>query len=131
MRAAHTGRGLVKLRTAVRVAFIALSSIIVSGCDRRPAPRSTIQLATLVPADPRLAKLYEHSCKACHATVGSGAPLVHDRDAWNPRWSKGLSSLRDHAIVGFQAMPAGGQCAVCTPKDYEDLIRFMAEREDK
>jgi cytochrome c5 len=31
--------------------------------------------------------------------------------------------------VGFQAMPAGGQCAACTPKDYQAIIRFMAGRE--
>ena len=118
-------------RTAVLVAFLALSSMAVAGCDQRPSTPSANQLATLKPADPRMAQLYEHSCKACHAAVGSGAPLVHDRDAWSPRWLKGLSTLRDHAIVGFQSMPAGGQCAVCTPKDYEDLIRFMADREDR
>jgi cytochrome c5 len=119
------------LHTAVHVAFVAFSSFIVAGCDQRPSTPSTNQLATLKPADPRVAQLYEHSCKACHAAIGSGAPLVHDKEAWNPRWLKGLSTLRDHAIVGFQSMPAGGQCAVCTPKDYEVLIRFMADREKR
>ena len=101
------------------------------GCDQRPPPPSAAQLATLKPADPHLSQLYEHSCKACHAVPGSSAPLVHDRSVWDPRWSKGLSVLRIHVIVGFQAMPAGGQCTVCTPKDYDDLIRFMADREDR
>jgi cytochrome c5 len=38
--------------------------------------------------------------------------------------------LLDHTIQGFNAMPAGGQCASCTPDDFKALIRFMAGRED-
>jgi cytochrome c5 len=38
--------------------------------------------------------------------------------------------LVDHSIQGFNAMPAGGQCATCTPADLEALIRFMADREE-
>lgn len=113
----------------VQIALAVALALAVAGCDA--SPPSTAQLATLRPADARLAQMYEHSCKACHAMPGSGAPLVHDSSAWSPRWAKGLTVLRDHAIVGFQAMPAGGQCAVCTPTDYEKLIRFMADREEK
>lgn len=76
-----------------------------------------------------MSALYEHSCKACHAQPGSGAPLVHDHAAWDPRWAKGLDTLTSHAVLGFQAMPAGGQCATCTAKDYQAIIRFMADRE--
>jgi len=113
--------------TRAMVCIVAVAAL--SGCGS--GPPSAAELAALKPADGRLAGLYEHSCKACHATPGSGAPLVHDHDAWAPRWAKGLPTLRDHAILGFQAMPAGGQCAVCTPTDYERLIRFMADQEDK
>ena len=83
----------------------------------------------LKPADARLAALYEHSCKACHTRPDSGAPLVHDHGAWDARWAKGLDVLKGHAILGFQAMPAGGQCAACTVQDHQALIRFMADRE--
>lgn len=104
------------------------AGLLLSGCGKsKPSPE---ELATLKPADPAVANLYEHSCKACHAAEGSGAPLVHDRDAWAPRWQKGLPTLTEHAITGFQAMPAGGQCNACTREDYEKLIRFMAD-EDK
>jgi cytochrome c5 len=54
---------------------------------------------------------------------------VHDHDAWDPRWAKGLDTLTGHAILGFQSMPAGGQCAACTPADYRAIIRVMADRE--
>jgi cytochrome c5 len=71
-------------------------------------------------------------CKAAKPVMPTPIPvrrLVHDRAAWDVRWAKGLPTLVDHAIVGFQAMPAGGQCVACTPKDYEGLIRFMADHE--
>jgi cytochrome c5 len=101
--------------------------LLVSGCgNSKPSPE---ELAALKPSDPALAGLYDHSCKACHAVADSGAPLVHDRDAWAPRWDKGLPTLVTHAITGFQAMPAGGQCSACTRQDYEALIRFMADEE--
>lgn len=99
--------------------------------DCNPPSRPTAgQLATLKPTDVHLAALYTQSCKACHANENSGAPLVHDHAAWDARWAKGLPTLVEHAIVGFQAMPAGGQCAACTKKDFEGLIRFMADHED-
>lgn len=100
----------------------------LAACDARksaPTPQETRKLA---PADAHLAQLYLHSCKACHALPGTGAPMVHDHAAWDPRWAKGEDTLLSHAITGFQAMPAGGQCAACTAEDYKKLIRFMADR---
>jgi cytochrome c5 len=94
-----------------------------------PAPTPEQALA-LAPADTRLATLYGESCRACHAIPGTGAPLVHDRQAWDPRWKQGEAVLLDHAVQGFQAMPAGGQCVACNPDDFKALIRFMAGRED-
>ena len=34
--------------------------------------------AALAPPDARLADLYAHACKACHAAPASGAPLAGD-----------------------------------------------------
>ena len=101
----------------------------VAACSPAQHHLSPAEIAALRPSDPHAAQLYEHSCKACHAQAGTGAPLVHDHDAWDPRWAKGEDVLLNHAVVGFQAMPAGGQCAACTPRDYQAIIRFMADRE--
>jgi cytochrome c5 len=110
------------------VARVVLMALLLAGCDSRShgAPQD---YAALRPADHRLARLYETSCKACHANSTSGAPLVHDRDAWNPRVEKGMDVLTQHAALGFKAMPAGGQCTACTLEDDRALIRFMADRE--
>jgi cytochrome c5 len=103
--------------------------VLLSACNPEHHTPSAAELAALKPADARIADLYTHSCKACHAQPGTGAPLVHDHAAWDERWTKGEDVLLNHAVLGFQAMPAGGQCAACTPKDYQAIIRFMADRE--
>jgi len=107
-----------------------LSVPVLAGCDSGPhGPPANF--ATLKPADEHLAFLYEGSCKACHTSPNSGAPLVHDHDMWDPRWDKGMDVLTQHAINGFGAMPAGGQCAACALQDYQALIRFMADHENE
>jgi cytochrome c5 len=107
------------------------AALAVTACGAPPPPALTPeQVMALTPADTRLAGLYETSCKACHAMPGNLAPQVRDRAAWDPRWKQGETVLLDHTIQGFNAMPAGGQCASCTPDDFKALIRFMAGRED-
>ncbi len=109
-----------------------LGLVLVVGCTKPlPPPPSAQQALALRPQDARLARLYETSCKACHAHAQSGAPLVHDHAAWDPRWKQGLASLQDHVILGYRAMPAGGQCLTCTPSDHQALIRFMADQPEK
>lgn len=106
-------------------------TLLLAACSPAPKPAPTPEQAALLrPSDPRLASLYETSCKACHTITESGAPMIHDAKAWAPRWKQGMPVLVDHSIQGFNAMPAGGQCATCTPADLEALIRFMADREE-
>ncbi|MDB5457915.1 MAG: cytochrome [Caulobacter sp.] len=113
------------------VAVVLLLAVALAGCGETIPPAPTpAQALMLKPADPRLADLYETACKACHAIPGTGAPLVHDRAAWDPRWKQGEAVLLDHTIQGYKAMPALGQCVACAPADFQGLIRFMAGRED-
>jgi cytochrome c5 len=114
-----------------RAGVLLASALILAACGAKPPPPPTSeQTLALRPADARLAALYETSCRACHAMPETGAPMVHDRAAWDPRWKQGEAVLLDHTIQGFNAMPATGQCATCTPDDFKALIRFMARRED-
>jgi cytochrome c5 len=110
-------------------AALALSVLMVSACNKAPPPAPTAaQALALRPADPRIKALYETACMACHSVAGTGAPLVHDHAAWDPRWKQGLPTLTEHVLQGFKAMPAGGQCLTCTPQDHQALIRFMADQ---
>lgn len=116
------------MKSRLTLAILFSLAALLSACDSKPAKPTPEEAQKLMPANPALAQLYVHSCKACHAIEGSGAPLVHDHGAWDPRWEKSESVLLDHAIQGFQAMPAGGQCTACTAKDFQELTRFMADR---
>ena len=110
-----------------RLGLILGLSLLAAACG--PKPLTPAQSAALEPADVRLAGLYEGSCKACHTVADSKAPLAGDHTAWDSRWKQGLPVLVDHAIQGKGAMPAGGQCAACTPDDFKALIVFMAGQE--
>ncbi len=72
------------------------------------------------------AKLFEQSCKTCHVNPASPAPQMGDITMWDKRLEKGLPVLVQNAIQGFNAMPAGGMCTICTPDDFEAMIRYMA-----
>ena len=111
---------------------IALALAGLAACQPAEPAKTPEQLAVtaagMSPADPKLADLYAHACKACHAVAGSGAPLTGDRAAWAPRVAKGLTALKASVAGGYKGMPAGGQCFTCTPSDHEALIRFMADQ---
>jgi cytochrome c5 len=108
---------------------LTLAAVALLACACAPKAGPPADPEALAPADARLAELYAGSCKACHVNAQSGAPVVHDRAAWDPRWKQGEAVLMDHVIQGYRAMPALGQCAACTPEDFKALTRFMAGRE--
>lgn len=108
---------------------LAVLAVLALAACGKPAPPTPEEALALKPADAKLAALYEGSCKACHAMPNTGAPMVHDRAAWDGRWKQGLPTLVDHTVQGYRAMPALGQCVACTPDDFEGLIRFMAGQE--
>lgn len=115
----------------MRRALVLTAALVLSACGpKAPPPPTPAQALALRPADARLSALYETSCHACHAIPGTGAPLVHHKADWDGRYKRGEQVLLDHAIQGYNAMPATGQCATCTPDDFRGLIRFMAGRED-
>jgi len=58
------------------------------------------------------ADLFQQTCSACHGAGIAGAPKAGDKAAWAPRIAKGMNTLYDHALHGFQGgsgvMPAKG-----------------------
>ena len=118
-------------RSGARIALVLASLAVLAACSATPT-RTPEELAAqaqvMTPKDSRLADLYAHGCKACHAVAGAGAPLVGDRAAWAPRVAKGMPALMNSVLSGYKGMPAGGQCFSCSASDYQALIRFMADQ---
>lgn len=105
------------------VMLLGLGMLLVGCGEDAPAQANAAQS---VPADAALAQLYGASCKQCHANPAAGAPLTGDSAAWAPRLEKGMDTLLEHSINGFQGMPPLGMCMQCTEPDFRALIEFMS-----
>ncbi|QRY77969.1 cytochrome c5 family protein [Pseudomonas sp. PDNC002] len=110
------------LLTAALLALVAL----LGGCGEDAAPATPRNTAALAPSDPALAKVYDSSCKLCHANPASGAPQTGDAKAWQPRVAQGADSLLDHSINGYKGMPPMGMCMQCSEEQFLALISFMS-----
>lgn len=94
-----------------------LGKVHVAGAKAETAsagPRSGVQV-------------YNKSCVACHSVGVLGAPKLQDSADWAPRISKGLDTLVEHAIKGFNAMPPKGTCGDCSDDEIKAAIEHMIE----
>lgn len=69
-------------------------------------------------------KVYQQACFACHATGAAGAPKL-EKSAWTDRLAKGKDTLYNHAINGFNAMPAKGGRADLSDADVKAAVDYM------
>lgn len=53
-------------------------------------------------------EVYTSVCTNCHGVGMLGSPKTGDKAAWAPRIAKGKDTLYQHALNGFNAMPARG-----------------------
>ncbi|KTC36188.1 MAG: c-type cytochrome [Pseudomonas sp.] len=110
-----------------RSALTLALGLLLSACgEAEPPAIGRLDTARQSPADPHLARIYDSSCKLCHANPASGAPLAGDAKAWAPRVAQGADTLLDHSINGYQGMPPMGQCMQCSEEQFLALIRFMS-----
>lgn len=69
--------------------------------------------------------VYDTFCGACHSSGISGAPKTGDANDWAPRIAQGKDVLKNHAINGFNAMPARGTCMDCSDDEIVAAIEYM------
>lgn len=69
--------------------------------------------------------VYDSLCFSCHATGAQGSPKFGDAAAWAPRIGKGFDTLVNHAINGFNAMPARGGGADLTDDEVKRAVAYM------
>ena len=125
----------IVLGLAVAMAFGASASDLSNDAiKKRIAPVGNVYLAGAVvaapvaPTGPRSgADVYQTTCFACHGTGAAGAPIKGDASAWAPRLAQGMDVLLEHAINGFNAMPAKGTCMNCSDDELKATIEFMVK----
>lgn len=74
-------------------------------------------------------KVWNSACFACHKTGAAGAPKMGDKEAWAPRISQGMDTLKQHAIQGFKGkkgfMPAKGGRADLSDAQVGAAVEYM------
>lgn len=115
------------MQTLSRFLICAFATAAICACGKPTAPApSAAPAVAVMPADAKLARLYEQTCKTCHGTGAGGAPISGDRAAWEPRAAQGMAALMEHTLSGYKGMPPLGSCGDCSPAEFDALIRFMA-----
>lgn len=78
------------------------------------------------PTGPRSGEqVYKTFCTACHSTGAAGAPKTQNAADWAPRIAKGMDVLQNHAINGFNAMPARGTCMNCSDDEVIAAVEHL------
>jgi cytochrome c5 len=57
-------------------------------------------------AEPDPAKVYQKNCEQFHSRGLGETPAAGNAEAWRPRIAQGTDTLVDHAVNGFDQMPA-------------------------
>ncbi len=70
-------------------------------------------------------QVYNQFCFACHATGVSGAPLLADAGAWEPRIAKGIDVLMANTLNGINVMPPKGTCMNCSEAELQAAVDYM------
>lgn len=72
--------------------------------------------------------IYNSYCATCHATGIAGAPITGNKSNWSARLTKGEETLINHAINGFNAMPAKGGCISCSDEEIAAAVKLMLSK---
>ena len=106
--------------TAVAGAFV--TGIVWAG-DPAAAP------VAAAASQPKSGKdIWKGTCQVCHATGMLGAPKFGDKAAWAPRIAKGMDTLKDHALHGFNEMPAKGGNEALSDEDVVKALEYMVSQ---
>lgn len=88
-------------------------------------PATDATMSSLLNSSDIGAHIFVTTCSTCHANGVAGAPKYKDKNAWQPRITKGIDTLLQHVKEGYNAMPPRGTCSECTDTDLRKAIEFM------
>lgn len=118
--------GTVAFAVAATLAVVA-GRQAVAQAPAQPAPAKARPAAA--PANPAAIaagkQVFTQNCAACHSTGALGAPKLGDKAAWAPRLSHGVTTLDQHALHGFKAMPAKGGNPRLSDADVQSAVGYM------
>lgn len=102
-----------------------------SATQTRIQPTGQIALGDGIPVGERQGEaIFNKVCIQCHAadSIVPNAPRLENTADWAPRIAQGFDTLFDHALNGYNAMPAKGGAADLTDQELKRVITFMANK---
>jgi|AntDeeMinimDraft_6_1070357.scaffolds.fasta_scaffold02668_4 cytochrome c5 len=81
--------------------------------------------AAQAPADRSGNEVYASACSACHDSGAAGAPKLGNSGDWAARFEQDTETLYNHAINGFNAMPAKGGCSGCSDQEVKNAVDYI------
>lgn len=116
------------MRSAVAERIQPVAKLAIAGKDNSALAPPKQQAATPL-ADMTGEAVYNVACIACHGAGVAGAPKFSDAAAWGPRIAKGMDTLHEHSIKGFQGqagfMPPKGGRIDLSDKSIMNAVDFM------
>lgn len=103
-----------------------IGQVNVAGASERAAAAAAAASAPLTGE-----QLYKKDCAFCHDNGTAGAPKYGDAAAWAPHLAKGMDVLKEHALKGFQAMPARGLCPQCSDEETLSALDYLLKSVQK
>lgn len=100
-----------------------LGVFLLGACSQSKEPSFEVGQATLAQ--------YANTCEGCHGEGNGGAPKTGDTADWKQRVAKGMSTVRENAIVGYEGstgiMPAKGGYIALTDEEVNAIVDYMID----
>jgi cytochrome c5 len=120
---------LVKLATSGYYSDVEQST--QSATETRIMPVGNVTMGDGTPVGQRTGEqIFNKICIQCHAadSVVPNSPKVTHNGEWAPRIAQGFDTLFNHALNGFNAMPAKGGAADLTDDELKRAIVYMTNQ---
>ncbi|MBB3140329.1 c-type cytochrome [Halomonas organivorans] len=114
-------------RAAIAERLAPVGELCVQGEDCGTAAAANSGTQTASAEGPDGAGIYNSVCMACHETGAAGAPVRGNEDAWSSRTEQGFATLLDHAINGYNAMPARGGNPNLSDEEMHAAVAYLVE----
>ncbi|NJO16856.1 MAG: cytochrome c5 family protein [Thioploca sp.] len=98
-----------------------LIMIFTTGCGNKP----DLSRFNLTQGE----QIYNNTCIACHlAGMSSAAPKIGNQRDWVGRIDKGIETLLDHSLNGFNDMPPRGGKPNLSDDEVKDAVAYMISK---
>jgi cytochrome c5 len=120
------------MQAAITERIEPVAKVAVAGRDNSALAPAQSQKPAAAAEDLGGEAVFNTTCMACHGAGVAGAPKMGDKAAWGPRIAKGVETLHQHAIQGFQGgsgfMPAKGGRTDLTDKSIMNAVDYMVSQ---